>query len=281
MPAAVKTNNFMLSQATLMLAPFAQGSANMTFDLDPAANSVGLIKNLQTKEESSQVELRAGVRQLLVDSQKSGVKVSVSAEVYEYTAKNMLYSLSLNRTTQVVKAAGLAGALAAAGASLNLAATAPAGSTAAPITLADLTSGTVLMIQGTGDFSDRTFITKVSATPSALTAVAISPPVPAGMSFSIGDGVFLVNQIPVGTTATQDFFSLKVVGMLANENKPVTIIFPKVKILKGFNFDFTEDKYGSMAWEIDPYFMTTADIGSDARLAMIGTSQLSTAFVGF
>jgi hypothetical protein len=276
--ADVKTNNFMLSSGTLMISPFAQGALNTAFDLD-AANSVGLIKNLSTKEESSQIELRNGVRQLLADSQKSGVQVTLGAEVYEYTAQNLLYSLSLNRTATVIKASRLGGPAAAAAATLNLSGTA-ASASYQPLAVGDLTAGTVLLIKGSGDFAGRMFITRVQTTATALTAVSISPALPAGMSFAINDGVYLVNQIPIGTTATQDFFSVKIVGTLANEDKPLVQIFPKVKITKGFNLDLTEDKYGSMNWEIQPYFMSTADIGADARLGLIGVQNLAYSFIG-
>lgn len=287
MPAAVKTNNFMLGQATLMIAPFAQAASNIAFDLDPATHSVGLVKNVTMAEESDQVELRSGVKQTLVDSQKSGVRLTLSAEVYEYTGANLMYSLSLNQAVATPKAALLTAAptTASGETSLNLGATATSPSSsydAALIVVGDLVAGTTLVVRGINN-TDEIWVTKVQSG-STMSDVNCKPPLPAGMTdIAAGNGaVYLVNEVPVGTTDNQDYFSVKIAGTLANEDKPLVAVYPKCKISKGFNLSFTEDNYGSMPFEISPYLLTRADIGAAGvapMMELVGVKAYGRAFL--
>lgn len=285
MPAAVKTNNFMLGQATLMIAPFAQAASNIAFDLSPATHSVGLVKNVTMAEESDQVELRSGVKQTLVDSQKSGVRLTISAEVYEYTGANLMYALSLNQTVATPKAALLAAAPSTGGGATTIdldPAVSPSSSyDAALITVGDLTAGKTLVVRGINN-TDEIWVTQVQS--GTLGACVCEPPLPASMTdIAAGNGaVYLVNEVPIGTTDNQDYFSVKIAGTLANEDKPLVAVYPKCKISKGFNLSFTEDNYGSMPFEISPYLLTRADVGAAGvapMMELVGLKAYGRAFL--
>ena len=101
--------------------------------------------------------------------------------------------------------------------------------------------------------------------------------IPVGMTFAIGARVWIVNEVPLNSTAEQDFFKMKVAGTLSNNERPVTLVFPKVKITKGFQINFDEGNYTSMPFEFSPYFLSAAEISG--RLSEIGTSQQGISYI--
>ena len=68
-----------------------------------------------------------------------------------------------------------------------------------------------------------------------------------------------VENLFLGGDATQYYYSMKVVGVLPKDNRAVTIMFPKVKITKGFNVSFNNDNFGNLPIEITPYPLVSDD----------------------
>lgn len=273
---AVKNNAFLLGEATLMLAPYSD--ATSVFDLTPALHSLGMVRNVSVSEESDKIELRKGIQQLLVDSKKSNVRVSLAAEIFEFNAQNMLYSLSRAATAVLPKRGKLKTAVAGAAATFVVNTDPIPGESATGLTVAaDIPVGATLVIQSTGSDTDYILPVKVTATTTMVTGdFTVTAAVPAGMSFPIGSSVWVVNEIPIGSVDEQDFFKVKVVGTLSNNRKPMAVILPKVKIMKGFNLNFDEGNYTSMPFEFDPYFLTAGE--ATGRLAEIGTTRMMTAY---
>ena len=93
------SNAFLLQSASLLLGP-----KDDLFLLNDAAHSVGLVKNIQITNEPSYTELTQGVKNNIVDSVMTKNTSRATMEVYEYTAKNLMYSLGLDGS--VVTATG-------------------------------------------------------------------------------------------------------------------------------------------------------------------------------
>jgi hypothetical protein len=274
MTAETKTNAYLLGNATLMIAPF--GTVD-PFIMDPATYSVGMVKNVTLGVSSDEVELRQGIQQYLVDAQKSNVKTTVSAEVYEFTAQNMYNALSINQTAVQPKRGKLKTAVSGATATIVVNSNPLPGQAATGITaVGDIPLGATILIQRasstTGD-TDYVYPVRVTAVTTVSTAdYTVTVAIPAGITFSAGDNVWVVNEVPVGTQQAQDFFCIKAVGVLSNYDKPMALILPKVKIRSGFQLNFSESAYGNMPFEFDPYYLTASEI--TGRLSEIGTKRM-------
>lgn len=277
--ADVQKNAFMLSSATLMMAPYGTDP----FSLTPALHSVGLAAEVAGVVDASTIDLRSGVSQAIVDSHRTGVNATITASVREFTAQNFLRSLSLATVPVQVKRGVLTAAAAGSAVSLSIASDPIPGEAASAITaIGDIPSGATLLIQRAGDEVDYVFPTRSSgvATGAGPYTVPIAAPyaIPAAMSFAIGARVWVVNEVPVGSSASTDLFSVKITGTLANFDRPVTLIAPKVSVIKGFNLSFTETDYGSLPFEMRPTLLSASE--ATGRLAEIGTKAPMRLYAG-
>lgn len=273
---AVKNNAFLLGEATLMIAPFG---STPVFELTPADHGIGMVRNVTLSQEADQVELRKGVMQHLVDSKKSNVRTSLSAEVFEFTPQNLFYSLSINKTAVPMKRGKLKAATSGASATIVVLSDPIPGVEASGITSAsDVPNGSTILIQVDGEGNDYTLPVRVTAN-STLTGsdVTITAAVPAGMTFPVGSKVWVVNEVPVASTAEQEFFSIKCTATMSNNQRPINLVFPKVKITKGFQITFDESNYGNLPFEFTPYFLTQSEISG--RLTEIGLNQMGTTYI--
>jgi hypothetical protein len=272
-------NAFMLSSATLMITPYG---GTPCFDLVPATHSVGMVKELAINVESGSIDLNNGVAQALVDSRKTGVSGTISGNVYEYTAQNFMYSQGIAGTPVQIKRGILTAAVAGAATTASINSSPIPGEAASAITvLGDLPSGATVIFQDAAN-PDRLFPTRLSAAttgagPYVLT-FAGNYAIPAGMSFAIGDYVWVVNEVGVADTSQDNLVSVKAVGTLANFNRPVVCVFPKVRVVKGFQLSFSETQYGSMPWEMRPLLLTSSE--ATGRLADIGTKRPGLVYAG-
>jgi hypothetical protein len=91
MPGESKTTEFLLSQATIMVGPQAK-----VFELTPALHGIGLVKNVQVTADIGFVELTQGLANQTVSSVNNMINTKISAEVYEYTARNLAYGAGLD-----------------------------------------------------------------------------------------------------------------------------------------------------------------------------------------
>ena len=275
--ADVKNNAFLLGEATLMIAPYAD--ATPVFELTPDLHSVGMVRNVTLSQEADQVELRKGIQQHLVDSKKSNVRTTLSAEVFEFSAQNVFYSLSVGKQAVALKRGKLKTALAGGESTFDVSSDPLPGEAATGITAAgDIPNGATILIQVPGSGKDYVLPVRVTAaTTAAAPDYTVTAEIPNGMAFPAGSKVWVVNEIGVADTAEQDFFKVKVVGTLSNNERPITLVLPKVKISKGFQIQFDEGNYTSMPFEFMPYFLSAAEISG--RLAEIGTTKMGHTYI--
>lgn len=279
--ADVQTNAFMLSSATLMIAP---AFTTPVFDLIPATHSVGMARDVSVKVDSSLVQLKNGVAQTVVDARRTNVEAMISATIYEVTTKNLQRASALASGTAVqVKRGVLSSSVSAAAVSLSVTSDPIPGEAASAITATgDIPSGSTISIQRTDGEEDYVFptVTSGAATGTGPYTVPIAGAyaIPAGMSFPAGSKVWIITPVGGADTTADDLFGVKITGTLSNYGRPVTILAPKVRISKGFQLSFTETDYGGMPFEMTPFVLSAGE--ATGRLSEIGTKRSFMVYAG-
>lgn len=237
MAGEAKTTNFMLGTATVMLGP-----TDSVFDLIPATHGVGLVKAVTVTSEPSYTDLSQGVQNTLVYSVMTGNPVRAQMEIYEYTRQNINYALGLD---------GSLVAFTPAATTLSAAVTAAA-STISVTSATGLAIGDWIAIEDAA--IDKVYFRKI--TTLVTTTVGFTTPLP--NNIPNGSKVTKRGQIDIGSKANQPFLGCKIVGTLAN-GEPIGLIFPKVRVTKGFNLAFITDNYGNMPFELTMYDLVSTD----------------------
>jgi hypothetical protein len=239
MAGEARTNRFMLSTATVML-----GAPEDLNELQPSTHSIGLVKNVNVTAETAFTELMQGVQSSLVHSTKTGNTTRVSAEVYEYTAKNLGYALGLSGTTLSTQT--VQGSIAIAVDALD---------TSIDLVLGEgslFVAGDTIIIRTGSD--DVVVVRKVTAV--ATDTLTLNLAVPAAIP--VGSVVRKSNVLALGDKGDQPFLSCQIAGKLVNGD-PAVFMFPKIRITGGFNFSFATDNYGNMPFEFAVYDLTSVD----------------------
>lgn len=231
-----KTTNFMLSTAEVRIGT----QANM-WDLSND-DSIGLVKNFTLGADVTFTDLGQGVQNKPVYSTATGVVVSASMEVYEYTASNLALGLGL----------------ASGGTYTNVATTADALVTGDDIVVTiSIVSETGINV---GDYvlidTDKGVIARTVAS-TAVGTMDVDQAIPAGVSIASGAAVTKVSNLDVGNP-TNEYYSMKAVGKLA-DGTDVVVLLPKVRILRGFNLSFGTQDYGNMPFETGIYNLVNSD----------------------
>lgn len=250
MAGLAKTDKFLISDATIMVGPMANLKT-----LNPAEHSIGLTKNLAVSIETTKTELTQGLQNDPVMSLVTGSTIQCTAEVYEFTSKNLSYGLGLDGASIVTQTVMdvLSDPVIAADVSVNIVGD----------KTADYTVGKWIFIQEGQD--DYIHIGKISASVFATGETTITFtgfPVPTGMAFSSTAGrVGLINKIDADPTLGNKNFAVKVTGVMPGDKKPITLFMPKVKITKGFSLSFTSQNFSNLPFEFSPYVPVPTDPG--------------------
>lgn len=275
--ANVQTPSFLIGNATVMMAP----QSTDVFSLTPDLHSVGMVKNVTVGVESDTIELRNGILQALVDSQKSNVRMTTTFEGYEFSAANLYRALGYAQNAVIQRRRGRLTAAATNGATtLSVESNPIPGDSNSGITAVNnIPNGATILIQRANQ-PDFVYPVKVSAATTGTAPYSVTiPALPTGVTFSAGDTVWIVNELEIGSTVSQgDFFCMKIAGTLSNYNVPLVVVFPKVKIVRGFSLNFSETDYANLPFEVSPYFLAASEI--TGRLSEIGTNINAKAYVG-
>ena len=237
------TNRFMLGAATLLL-----GAQADLFNLTRAQHSVGLIKNFALTAEPSFTDLTQGVKNTLVYSVMTGNTARASAEMYEFTVRNLAYVAQLNGAT-IQTATNIETTLSAA----------VTGSSGTPATTITVTSATGFAV---GDWiliqdplvPDDSIVRKIATI--ATNTITTNPNIQRNLAANAV--VRRVNVIDVGSKEEQPFFSAMVLGTLADGSE-IAVALPKVRITNGLNMAFQSNDYGNMPIELGIYDLTPTD----------------------
>lgn len=243
-----RTTEFLLSQATIMVGPQAK-----VFELTPALHSIGLCKNVQVTADIGFVELTQGLANQAVSSVNNMINTKISAEVYEYTARNLAYGAGLDALGASFDPLSVSATLASA----------IAGGAVTTIPLVSSTgfaAGDWVVLQDTV-VNDRVFVGKIASIATNILTMAAGY----GMtSDNVGwavatTNVYKVRNIQVGSLAKQNRFGIKIVGILPESGQPATLIFPKAAITKGLSMSFQTDNFSNLPFEFTPYTLATTE----------------------
>lgn len=248
MAGEARTDLFLLATATVMVGPRAN-----VLELTPSEHSLGLVHNFRVSTEPEFVELGQGVKNDIVSSVTVNEAVRVSMEAYEYTSKNLAYAMGLDGSQLTLGGAPIA------------VDSAPSGNTIAVtgnVANTFVANSFLFLQEGTG--GDLVHIGKVEGTPveaNSVTTITLANgfTIPAGMTFTGEAKVGLVNQVKPSTATFQPLFGAKVVGHFPNDGRPITLIFPKMKIVRGFDIGFGRENFSNMPFEWAPYTQVPGD----------------------
>lgn len=249
MAGSAKTEEFILGSATVMLGPMAD-----LMDLNVAEHSIGLVKNVSVSAQNTFTDLTQGVTNSVVASIATGNDVSLSMEVYEFTAKNLAYGLGLSGAYAKKTVEGAVNSeVSAESTTVDIA--------AASDNTSDFPAGAAVVIQGAQGSEDEVHISKVvsASFDTDTTTVTIADATPAGVTFPVGAKLIVVNELEMREAPENEYFSAKIVGVMPMDKKPIALIFPKVKITQGFNLAFGTDDFSNMPFEIAPQVLVATD----------------------
>jgi hypothetical protein len=246
MAGEAKTNQFLLSVGTVMI-----GDSAKTMELTPELNSIGLTKNVSVTVDMGFVDLTQGLDDQVVCSVNTRNQARVAAEVYEFTARNIAYANGLNATGTDFDANT---------ATLELSADVTgAASDIDLVDASDLSAGDFFVIQG-GESSDMVHVCKVDSIATNTVTLADGYTIPAGTAFAAATArVYKVHDLDVGGSKPQATFGVKIVGLMAKDQSPITLIFPKVKITNGLGVSLTNSDFSNMPFEFMPYALLPGD----------------------
>lgn len=258
MAGTAKTTKFLLGTATVMIGPMAN-----LFNFTPALNGIGLVKNFQVTAEPQSIDLTQGVHNNLVYSIVTGADPRASMEVFEYTAANLAYGLGLDGSTY--------GSFAVSTTTSGLTDGSPTPtSTVNVVSATGLAVNDYIAISDDANGDDIVITRKITAIVSL--ALTVSPAV--GVDIPTGATVKKVNNIPVGKPTDGLFLAAKVVGLLADGTQCI-MLFPKIRITRGFTLGFQVNDYGNLPFE----FKTLDLVSTDANFSEFVANSKGAIFV--
>lgn len=245
MAANAKTNQFMIGDATIMVGAMAD-----VFDLMPDKHSLGLTKNLAIRVETGNVDLTQGISQTPIFSVQNQFSPMASCEVYEYTARNLAYGLGLDASGAGYDANLTPGPFA-------LATPVAAAATSVPLATgegAGFVVGDYVIMQQAEDY---VFAAKVTA--KTTDTLTIDRATPAGLTFAVATTrVFRARSISA-VGGQNAFVSVKAAVIMPKDKRPVPILFPKVRIARGFDVALGSSDFSNLPFEFMPYPLTPED----------------------
>lgn len=249
MAGEARTSEFLISTATLMVGP-----SSKVMELTPSTHGLGLVKNVQVTTDMSMTELTQGLQNTVVASVTTNMQTRISAEVYEYSAKNLAYGAGLDASgdsayAPITQQFALNTAISNGGTSVVL--TTGGGST--------FNVGDFVVLQDTL-VTDRIHVGKVASKATDTLTLEAAYAMPTGTTFATATTVvFRVQAVKVGALNSNPTFGVKLVGLMPGTGEPVTLIFPKVRITKGINLAFQADNWANMPFEFAPYNLVSGD----------------------
>lgn len=255
MAGTAKTSQVLLSTATVMIGPMAEVNS-----LTPEKHSIGLVKNVTYSADPEFRELTQGITNDVVMSVKVGDGSRVAMEVYEYTARNLAYAAGLDGTGAEFDTTSTEYVTSAAPTTTSVAVSgSPTG----------ISAGDFIYIQGGSD--DLVHVAKVASVATNTITLAAGYAIPAGMTFPAASKVRKVKALNIGVQSPNVNLGVKITGLIdPSKNLPITLVFPKVKITRGMNLNFTTDNFGNMPFEFTPYSL----VAGDALYNDFGTTKM-------
>lgn len=229
-----KTKKFHIGQAELRIG--AMSLANKLTQ----SNSLGLLQSSIVRFTQESVDLEGGLPKTLVDTAIVRTAVTVEAQAYEYSRRNIRVMINEGVETSVTEYAGTA------------AETATATGTGTTdfdttIPLADVTVGDLLVIYPAAN-PENVSVVRVAAKTAAVVSANANVQIdntktPLLFNVAIGDVIFKANQIGLGNSTATNYFAAQVLGLEHATGRPVGFNFWKCAFQGGLEYSFSADNF--------------------------------------
>lgn len=244
MAGDAKTTNFMLGVAEVMIGPRSK-----MHELNPQEHGLGLVKNFNAEATKENTDLGQGVQNVTIFTRTTGVTSRASCEVYEYTAKNLAYALSLEGS-QFQPITGTVRKLTAA--SVNNADKTHNLTSDSPVDAQALVIGGHVTLREPSN-NNITLAKIIQVTPQLIVEVDVGTKI-----FPQGTEVQSCHVLAVGSSAEAEEYAAKITGQLA-DGTWVTLLYPRIRITSGLSMAFQTDNYGNMPFEFTPMRLVAGD----------------------
>lgn len=226
------SNKFQIGNAEIRLGPMTLANKLRQ------EHSMGLLQSATVTFSQESVDLEGGLPKTLIDTVITKTNVTVSAQAYEYSRKNIRTYINLGAESgSVSEYAG----------SVTTAYT--AGTTATETIVTDIdpaliTVGDMLVFyeQSSPEKVSVVQVTAKSGTTSATVTID-GTKTPVLFNLPVGAKVYKANQLGLGASSATNYFSMDVVGVDHNSGKPMGFHFWKVAISGGMEFSFSNDNF--------------------------------------
>lgn len=235
-----------MALATPVSSKFHIGSPEIRIGAMTLANkltqshSLGLLQGANVKFTQESVDLKGGLPKTLVDTAIIETSVTVEAQAYEYSRKNIRVMINEGiESTPATEYAGLATATTAvSGSGTSVIDT--------DILLTDVNVGDMVVIYQPA-LPEKLSVVKVTAKAAVNTDKARitidNTKTPLLFAVNIGDVVFKANQIGLGNSTATNYFAVDVVGLEHATGRPVGFRFWKAAFSGGLDYSFSNDNY--------------------------------------
>lgn len=237
-----QTTNFQIGNAEIRIGTMAR--ANRLTQSD----SMGLIQSATVKVSQESVDLEAGLPKTLIDTAIVRSVITVEAQAYEYSRRNILTMTGGSLSNPTLSASAAAGTVATAvGSATNL--SSPGSSASINITgiqPADLLNGALVVVSQASDPSQVSVLKLIqdATTYSGGCTITYNPSLtPLLSSLSVGDIAYKANQIGLGGNTQTNYFTLDVLGVDHSTGRPTGFKFWKAAVSGGLEYSFSNDNY--------------------------------------
>jgi len=245
------TNKFHIGSAEVRIGALAEAN-----QLTPA-HSVGLLQSAVVNFNQESVDLEGGLPKTLIDTVITKTNVTVTAQAYEYSRKNI--RVMVNEGTEA------AGSVTAYESTLTAQAT-PASNS--------LTFTTMTVTPQIGDMvvcypaGEPEKISILRVTGGTTGSVSFDPTkTPLLFTLPIGSVVYKANQIGLGNTTKTNYFSLDVVGLEHSTERPTGFKFWKCAISGGMEYSYSNDNFAVTPLTFKVLQPSAADYSAGGNLA--------------
>ncbi len=206
-------------------------------------NSIGLLQSATVNFNQTSVDLEGGLPKTLIDTAITGNSVTINAQAYEYSRKNLRVMLNegIETAGSVTEAAGTVTAgVAASGVGTSDFET--------DILLADISVGDLLVVYGDGKPENMSVVV-VTAVAAGTVDVAKAKvtidntKTPLLFNAAVGDHVYKANQIGLGASSKTNYFSADVISVDHKSGKPTGFKFWKVAVGGGLDYSYSNDNF--------------------------------------
>lgn len=247
-----QTTNFQIGNAEIRIGTMDNAGKLKQVD------SVGLLQSATVKVSQESVDLKAGLPRTLIDTTVVETSITVEAQAYEYSRKNILTMTSGDLGSTAATAAqkdGVLNASVTAGAAsiaINISNGVVNSTTVFPNTkfsaTTDVTAGDLLVVYSLSN-PEKMSVVKVDAGSITLSAGVLTIPITATGSTALlfdmaaGDRVYKANPVSLGGNVSTNYFTMDILGVDHTSGKPTGFRFWKAAVSGGMEYSFSNDNY--------------------------------------